>query len=285
LEEYPLLEEKFVGGVAPPNENPLIDELLEPGTVMHADIAIAPRLHKIMATIRTTRVMPLIIAPRQSFANRRQVPRQRAGLFELGWPLHSVLASTAREKEAMDWVQHLNRSPSWKALANALLLAACAGAAVGCFDKRPTQVLVTQVAPAIHPAKPPGCDMPVLTEEPTAGYQQIAIVEAWADVNEDPAKVVPELKRQACATGADALLIVSGKKQDIHRQLYGVTPNESETKVTSQNRTPNQSGDYINTMQYKPKLGEEGHTGYYVDALAIDYPPGANTAATGPSKP
>jgi hypothetical protein len=39
-------------------------------------------------------------------------------------------------------------------------------------------------------------------------------------------------------------------------------------------------------MQYKPKLGEEGHTGYYVDALAIDYAPSANTAATGqPSKP
>ena len=97
------------------------------------------------------------------------------------------------------------------------------------FDKRPTQVIVTQVAPAIHPAKPPDCDMPVLTEEPTAGYQQVAIVEAWADINEDPAKVVPELKRQACATGAEALLIVSGKKQDIHTQLYGVTPNESET--------------------------------------------------------
>jgi hypothetical protein len=28
-------------------------------------------------------------------------------------------------------------------------------------------------------------------------YQQVAIVEAWADINEDPAKVLPELKRQA----------------------------------------------------------------------------------------
>ncbi len=177
----------------------------------------------------------------------------------------------------MDPVRHLTRSQRWTAVAGALLLGGCAGAAAGCFDKRPTQVLVTQVAPAIHPAKPPDCDMPVLTEEPTAGYQQIAIVEAWADVNEDPAKVVPELKRQACATGAQALLIVSGKKQDVHSQLYGVTPNETETEVTSTNRTK---------MQYKPKLGEEGHTGYYVDALAIDYRSGANTAATGqPSKP
>ncbi len=42
-------------------------------------------------------------------------------------------------------------------------------------------------------------------------YQQVAIVEAWADINEDPAKVLPELKRQACATGAQALLIITGK--------------------------------------------------------------------------
>jgi hypothetical protein len=186
----------------------------------------------------------------------------------------------------MGLVRHLTRTYRRMAMANALVLAACAGAAVGCFDKRPTQVMVTQVAPAIHPAKPPNCDMPVITEEPAEGYQQIAIVEAWADVDEDPAKVVPELKRQACATGAEALLIVTGKKQNVHTQLYGVTPNESETAVTSTNRTPNQAGDYINKMQYKPKLGEEGHTGYYVDALAIDYASGANTAATGqPSKP
>lgn len=186
----------------------------------------------------------------------------------------------------MDPVQHLTRSQRWTAMANALMLAACAGAAAGCFDKRPTQVLVTQVAPAIHAAKPPDCDMPVLTAEPMAGYQQIAIVEAWADVNEDPAKVLPELKREACATGAEALLIVSGKKQDVKSLLYGVTPNESETQVTSENRTSNQAGEYIDKMQYKPKLGEEGHTGYYVDALAIDYASGANTAATGqPSKP
>src|SRR5260370_32900324 len=113
----------------------------------------------------------------------------------------------------MDPVLHLTRSQRWTAVAGALLLGGCAGAAAGCFDKRPTQVLVTQGAPAIHPAKPPDCDMPVLTEEPTAGYQQLAIVEAWADVNEDPAKVVAELKRHARANGAQPVLIGNGKQQ------------------------------------------------------------------------
>ncbi len=184
-------------------------------------------------------------------------------------------------------VQYLRRSHGWTAAASAFLLAGCAGVAAGCFtDKRPTQVMVTPVTTAIHPAKPPDCDMPVLTTEPTVAYEQVAIVEAWADVNEEPAKVLPELRRQACATGAEALLIVGGKKQDVKSLLYGVTPNESETKVTAANRTPNQAGDYINSMQYKPKVGEQGHTGYYIEALAIDYAAGANTAAAGrPSKP
>ncbi len=187
----------------------------------------------------------------------------------------------------MEPVGHLTCWHRLTAAASAVLLAACTGAAAGCFtDKRPTQVMVTQVAAAIKPAKPPDCDMPVLTQEPATGYQELAIVEAWSDVNEDPAKVLPELKRKACATGAQALLIVSGKKQSEKTLLYGVTPNESETAVTSTNRTPNQTGDYINKMQYTPRIGEGGHIGYYIDALAIDYAADANTAAAGqPSKP
>jgi hypothetical protein len=39
---------------------------------MHADIDIAPRLHKIMAAIRAIGVMRSIIFPRQNFANRRK---------------------------------------------------------------------------------------------------------------------------------------------------------------------------------------------------------------------
>ncbi len=182
----------------------------------------------------------------------------------------------------MEPVQHLTRAHRWTALAGALLLAASAGVMAGCFtDKRPTQVLVSQVSTDIHPAKPPDCDMPVLTEEPAAGYQELAIVEAWSDVNADPVAVLPELKRQACATGAQALLILGGKKQNKKTMLYGVTPNQNETAVTSSNRTPNQAGDYINKMQYTPKIGEGGHIGYYIDALAIDYAAGDNTAAAG----
>jgi hypothetical protein len=186
-------------------------------------------------------------------------------------------------------VQHLRRSHGshrWTARAGALFLVVSAIATTGCFtDKRPTQVLVTPVSTEIHTAKPPDCDMPVLTQEPAAGYQELAIVEAWSDVNEDPAKVLPQLKREACATGAQALLIITGKRQSEKNQLYGVTPNETETAVTAGNAVTNQAGTYINKMQYTPKVGEGGHVGYYLDALAIDYGAGPNTATAGGEQP
>ena len=121
--------------------------------------------------------------------------------------------------------------------------------------------------------------MPVLTQQPTAAYQQIAIVEAWANVEEDPAKVLPEMKRQACTTGAQALLIVDNRKQDIKSLLYGPTPNEKENEITSENRDPNQAADYIKTMQHHPRVGEAGHTGYYIDAVAITYISASSTTA------
>lgn len=287
LDEYRLVEEKLVGAIPAPYEKPLDEELPEAGSVIHADIAIIPRPHDITAAIRTNRVMQSIIFPLGDFANRPAPAR--ANLPELGRPPRSVLASTARESKAMEPVGYPTRARGGTAMTatSAVLLAVCAGAAAGCFsEKRPTQVMVTPVTADVHVAKPPDCVMPVLTQEPTVAYQEIAIVEAWADVNETPAHVLPELKRQACATGAQALLIMSGQKQDPKSLLYGVTPNESETQVSSENRTPNGSAAYINKMQYRPRVGEEGHTGYYIDAIAIDYVAGANTAAAGrPSKP
>jgi hypothetical protein len=274
-----LLEEKLDGGIPPPKGKPLDDELLDPGTDMQADIAIAPRQHAMVVAIRVIQAMQSIIFPRRAFANRRR--SAATGPVQLGRSERSVLV-LMRRSHAMEPVRHWARSHKWTAVAGAVALAACASVATGCFtDKRPTQVMTTPVSTVIRPAKPPDCDMPVLTQAPTVRYQQVAIVEAWADVNEEPAKVLPELKRQACATGAQALLIVTGTKQDVKSLLYGVTPNESETQVTSANTGPNQAGDYINKMQYKPKIGEAGHNGYYIDAVAIDYVSGDNTAAAG----
>jgi hypothetical protein len=102
--EYPLLEEKLVGGAPAPNDNPLDEELLEVGIVIHADIAIAPRLHSVIAAIRANRLMQPIIVPRGSFANRAQPAGGRTPTYansagtwpELGQPARAMLASTAQ---------------------------------------------------------------------------------------------------------------------------------------------------------------------------------------------
>ena len=72
------MEEKVVGGVPAPYEKPLVEELLEAGTVMHAHIAIATRLHIITATVRTIRVITMIIFPHRDFANRPRIHRESA---------------------------------------------------------------------------------------------------------------------------------------------------------------------------------------------------------------
>jgi hypothetical protein len=165
-------------------------------------------------------------------------------------------------------------------IAGAVFLVIFAAIAGGCStDQTPTKIMVTPIASTMSPARPPDCDMPVLSQQPTTTYQQIAIIEAWANVEEDPAKVLPDMKRQACAAGAQALLIVDNRKQDIKSLLYGPTPNEKENEITSENRDPNQAADYIKTMQHHPRVGEAGHTGYYIDAVAITYSSGSNTTA------
>lgn len=170
------------------------------------------------------------------------------------------------------------------ALGAALLLGAFAVAAAGCSQQRPTSVMVTQVSDVIHPAKAPDCKMPILTEEPAARYQQVAIVEAWADLTDTAATVLPKLRRKACATGADALLILNSKKQDVKSLLYGADPNRTETEVTASNDSSNQAGEYIQMMEHTRRIGEPGHSGFYIDAVAIDYD-NAKTAAAGQPSP
>lgn len=162
--------------------------------------------------------------------------------------------------------------------AGATLLAALAFAAGGCSTQRPTEVMVSQVSAEIHPAKPPDCNMPILTSEPTAPYKQVALIDVWADISKKQNDVLPELKRRACATGAQALLILNAKSQDVKTLLYGATPNETETEVTAANNTPNQAGQYIQMMEHTRRIGEPGHSGFYIDAVAIDYAPDAKTA-------
>jgi hypothetical protein len=172
-------------------------------------------------------------------------------------------------------------------LSGALLAALCAAVALnagGCSTERtPMQVSVTQLAPYENAAKDPGCTMPVLNAMPMGTYTQVAIVEAWADVKDSSNDVLPALKRKACETGADALVILNSTHQDVKQLLYQASPNEQLNETTQQNVYAGQK-EYIEEMEHTRRIGEAGHNGLYIDAVAITYnrTEGNGTAAASP---
>ena len=156
------------------------------------------------------------------------------------------------------------------ALFAALCAALCLNAG-GCSTERtPMQVSVTQLAPYVNAAKDPGCMIPVLNAMPMGTYLQIAIVEAWADLKDTNDDVLPALRRKACETGADALVILNSTHQDVKRLLYQASPNEQLNDTTQQNVYAGQS-EYIQEMEHTRRIGEAGHNGLYIDAVAIIY--------------
>jgi len=158
-------------------------------------------------------------------------------------------------------------------LSGALLAALCAALALsaGCSTERtPMQVTVTQLAPYVNAAKDPGCAIPVLNTMPIGTYSQVAIVEAWADLKDSQDDVLPALRRKACETGADALVILNSTHQDVKQLLYQASPNEQLNETTQQNVYAGQK-EYIQEMEHTRRMGEAGHNGLYIDAVAITY--------------
>jgi hypothetical protein len=163
----------------------------------------------------------------------------------------------------------------FKAALSGAWLAALSGAlamnAGGCSTGRtPMQVSVTQLAPYVNAAKDPGCTIPVLSTMPMGTYTQVAIVEVWADLKDTKDDVLPALTRKACETGADALVILNSTHQDVKQLLYQASPNEQLNETTQQNVYAGQ-GEYIQEMEHTRRIGEAGHNGLYIDAVAITY--------------
>src|ERR1700677_1396027 len=139
----------------------------------------------------------------------------------------------------------------------------------GCSSQKDQLTLqLTQLGPYEHAAKPPDCHMPVLETMPLTKYEQVAIVEAWADLKDQPDEVLPALQRKACETGADALVVINSAHQDIKNLLYQASPNESQGTVDAKG---SDSGAYIREAKHTRRIGEAGHNGFYIDAVAINY--------------
>ena len=141
-------------------------------------------------------------------------------------------------------------------------LAACAGH----FAADP-EVTVSQIEPSGHAVKAADCSMDVLYSEPTVAFRKIAIVEGWADSNVQRGDLFEAIKRAACGTGADALLVISDRAQTTHRSVYD--PDNEQPGEAGDNSASEDKGKAILEKEHVSKIGEPGHSGYYIDTVAV----------------
>ena len=111
--------------------------------------------------------------------------------------------------------------------------------------------------------------MPVLHDEPKTKYRKIAIVEGWAGSVDQQEELLAAIKRKACETGADALLIIQESSQTTNSLLDSGEIQSGEEEPAKRSgldiATRRQMSDHF-TQQ-----GEAGYRGYYIDAAATIY--------------
>jgi hypothetical protein len=130
---------------------------------------------------------------------------------------------------------------------------------------KPPEITVSQIQTYTRPAKPPDCDMPVLYSEPRNKYVKIAVVEGWAQGPEQREELIAGLKRKACATGADALLVVQQTFQSTDSMLAsGEMQAGTDEAVTHQGNV----ADRLQQQEHFVQQGERGYRGYYIDSFA-----------------
>ncbi len=93
------------------------------------------------------------------------------------------------------------------------LVLALAGAGCQRVIALPPQATVAEIEPSGRPAKRPNCEMPILRSEPLTNYRKVAIIEGTGNLYASESDVMPVVVRQACSTGADAILILTSKSQ------------------------------------------------------------------------
>ena len=124
----------------------------------------------------------------------------------------------------------------------------------GCAQKDPPESTISWLAPQTRAAKSADCAMPVLAELPNADYQQIAIVEVADDFNADDQEVSQIARQKACETGADALVILENKRQAL-----------GDSAIAKE------GGAKAHANDHTPEVGEVGHKGRILNAVAIIY--------------
>ncbi|MGD0118207.1 MAG: hypothetical protein ABSD30_09095 [Candidatus Binatus sp.] len=143
-------------------------------------------------------------------------------------------------------------------------------AACGEINPPPSpQVSVTQLDPFNRAPKAADCHLSLLNREPIRGFTKIAIVEGWG-TEEQRGDLMTAVEKKACELGADSLLVVSDNSQSSTHLVYdpaGEQPGQEGDPSISTSK-----GDEIIEKEHVPKIGEKGHTGYYIETYALVFP-------------
>lgn len=140
-------------------------------------------------------------------------------------------------------------------------------AVAGCSSSLPPQAQITWIDSVHLASKPPDCSIPILHSEPFSDtYRRVAIVEAWGK-SDQQSEVLDAVHQEACKIGADAILITSSQSQlDGRLEKIGTLPDSGSADGTSSSQVTSYKDGLM------PRVGEAGHPGYYIDAIAIVYP-------------
>jgi hypothetical protein len=153
----------------------------------------------------------------------------------------------------------------------ATVLAAMAILVGGCFEAEipAPSATVSPMTSNMRPAKGPNCPLQVLYTMPSDSVQQLALIDTWGDEEANDADLLPTLKGKACGIGADAVVITSDKSQHEGDQLAGY-----DDKVGS---SINNKAANVSQRMHDPTVGEVGHKGHYLSAVAIAFTRGGQT--------
>jgi hypothetical protein len=159
-------------------------------------------------------------------------------------------------------VFRLNRKTHLKGLMFSIAIG-CSGAC-GCSLNPKPQINIVPIDSNDRAAKSSDCLIPILRSEPIGtDYRKIAIVEGWGPPDQEN-EVLDGVRQKACGAGADALLVVSSQTQaDGRLETMDLPSTASDNDAGNSNR----SQEFQESLM--PRIGQQGHPGFYFDAVAI----------------
>jgi hypothetical protein len=158
--------------------------------------------------------------------------------------------------------------PSCRLFLTLSVLAGIVGACARINPAPAPEVSVTELGPSIRPPKGSECHIPVLYREPV-GSTKIAIVEVWG-TEEQRNDLMNAVEKKGCELGADSLLVVSDTAQSTTHLVYD--PVDQQSGEEGNGSLKDTKGDAIIRKEHVAKIGESGHSGYYIETYAIVLP-------------